>query len=144
MNEDISIILVETDTDLRSLANLRMLDIAESRCHILTQDQVLKELESEDYNFWLATQGNQPIGYSFGTTVEGSYRSDGIYVMPNFRNKGVGLRLAETQVEFARELGCKDKFTSVAKDNGPSISLQRRLGFNFEPTEQGYLSRLEL
>ncbi len=73
-----------------------------------------------------------------------SYRSEGIYVSPDYRGRGIGLALMQAQIDFARDLGCDEIFSNVADVNKASKRMLKKAGFRFEPTVEGYIVRLSL
>lgn len=52
-----------------------------------------------------------------------------LYVAPAFRSQGVGRRLIQHCVAFARERECAFVTLEVALDNSSALALYRRLGF---------------
>ena len=54
---------------------------------------------------------------------------DGLRVLNNHRNKGLGLSLIKERIKWAKKLGAKDVFVCCANDNLGIQSLIRGLGF---------------
>lgn len=61
----------------------------------------------------------------------------GTYVRADFRDRGIGLRLAEKMFEFARTKGYEKAVIYVLADNLGGLAYYRRLGFQ----ERGVLKR---
>jgi ribosomal protein S18 acetylase RimI-like enzyme len=80
-----------------------------------------------------AFQGSELVGIAGLLIREGQKEAHkgllvGMYVRPNARRAGVGRRLVETIVEFAR-LRVELVQLSVVSENGPARRLYERLGF---------------
>jgi ribosomal protein S18 acetylase RimI-like enzyme len=61
-------------------------------------------------------------------------------VKPNFQRKGIGQRLTEHSIRFAKEKGFQIKL-EVHRDNIPAINLYKNLGFNYLGDYNVYIIR---
>jgi N-acetylglutamate synthase-like GNAT family acetyltransferase/SAM-dependent methyltransferase/pyruvate-formate lyase-activating enzyme len=95
-------------------------------------EKVLKEckllttgLEGHIHNFFLAELDNEVVG-SIGLEIYGEYgiiRSTS--VLPRYRKKGIGAKLAERMIDFAREQGIKELYLKTEHE----ASFFSRVGF---------------
>jgi len=65
--------------------------------------------------------------------AEGEYL---IFVSQDERNRGVGTRLTEAAVTYARALGLRRLWLSVGTYNFPAIALYRKFGFQFNDDDR--------
>lgn len=143
MYDDISIKIAETEEDLVETAILRHQNDLEliSCFYELSALDIKEEITSQKKTFILARKGNTPIGYGAGKASEinpNSYWSEGIYVLPEYRNKGIELLIKKAQIEYAKNKGYELIATNIFKDNLPSIKVHEKLGFNFKPIGQDH------
>lgn len=101
---------------------------------------------AENWDFILAEdkQGS-PLGYICGVDeLDGTYQSTSVFVIPEFRNRGIASRLKESQMEHARNVGCYELWTTVDRRNRASIRLQEKKGFNLLCTGNAYICWIDL
>jgi GNAT superfamily N-acetyltransferase len=81
---------------------------------------------------FLALRGDRVIGHLVVIPdpgrMEGEYL---IFVDQKERNRGVGTRLTEAALEYARALGLRGLWLTVGTYNFPAIALYRKFGFRF-------------
>ena len=150
MTQDISITLVKNDDDLLAIALLKRADDSECTGNKISEDLALEKImriRDGGSDFWIARDGQNPVGYALGI-LEGesyeSYRSQGIYVVSDYRGRGIGTALKQAQIAFARDLGCDEIWSNIADANKASKRVQEKTGFSFEPNAGGYIVRLPL
>lgn len=68
------------------------------------------------------------VGFSFEYRGHESY-IDELYLLPEFRNRGIATRAMTLVVEAARERGINVIHLEVSTGNNPALNLYRRLGF---------------
>jgi len=147
MIKDLSVKLVESDDDLLDVALLKKADDSECCKEPVSEELVLDKimrLNELGSNFWIAKVGEIPVGYAIGCLRKDFYSSQGVYVSPDYRRKGIGLKLKQFQVDFASVLGCERISTWVYSLNQASIGLQRKAGFELISTDDGYQANLDL
>jgi len=143
----ISISIAESDSDLVDIALLKKADDSETIGREVSDSAALDKILSirdEGYNFWIARDVKAPVGYAVGIARDNFYLSTGLYVLPNYRLRGIGSSLKKAQIEFARELGCDEFITHVGEENKASIRVQKKFGFTFEPSGLGFAATLAL
>ncbi|MDW8046190.1 MAG: GNAT family N-acetyltransferase [Chloroflexota bacterium] len=78
----------------------------------------------------LAYEGSIPV--AFGaidySTVEPNTALLGVWVLPDFRRRGIGTALAEELLEFARERGYKRIRGRLPEGNEPALSFLSSIG----------------
>lgn len=147
MRQDLSIRLVENDDDLLAIALLKQADDSEFTGTQISEEAALEKIiriKDDGSDFWIAVYEQKPVGYAIGIVRGESYRSNGIYVAPNYRLRGIGSALKQAQIEFGRNLGCDKIWSNVADANKASIRLQERMGFKLTQIGAGYFVNLSL
>ena len=147
MSQDLLVKLIENDNDLLDIVSLKQADDNECTGESISEDLALNKIiriKDDGSDFWIAKYEQIPVGYAIGVILGKSYRSEGIYVSPDYRNKEIGLALKNAQIDFARDLGCNEIFSTVAIDNKASIRVQEKAGFRFEPRGALYIVKLSL
>ncbi len=113
---ELSVKLVINDDDLLAIVPLKQADDSELINSLISEDLALDKVISirrDGSDFWIARLGENAVGYAIGAVHEGSYRAQGIYVVPKYRQRGIGLALEQAQIEFARAQGCDEIFSNV-------------------------------
>ena len=148
MIDDLLIALVENDDDLLDVVPLMRGDYSEALGYDITLDVALDKvlyMKEGGGDFWIVRQRGMVVGYAMGKVMEdGSYRSDGIFVSPDFRNRGIGTLLEQSQIDYAKELGCPAYHSTVEERNQPSRRVQEKLGLGMEKVGMVYFARLAL
>jgi ribosomal protein S18 acetylase RimI-like enzyme len=84
---------------------------------------------------WIFFDGEIPVGYvvlTYGFSFEYHGRDafiDELYVEPEYRRKGIGIRAMRFVEERARELGVNALHLEVDQGNEPAAELYRRTGY---------------
>jgi len=90
---------------------------------------------------YVIKEGEKVIGYLFGLLSQTSPVAyvKFVGVRPSHRNKGLGRRLYEHFIEFARTKGCTELKAITSPANTASIAFHQRLGMELlgEPNENG-------
>lgn len=119
--------------------------IAELACQ-LWPEHALSEMEAEmgeilaqeDAVFFLAFEGNTPIGFAQCQLrydyVEGTESSpvgylEGIYVADGYRKQGIARELLFACENWAKEKGCKEFASDCELDNTQSLQFHLNVGF---------------
>ncbi len=69
-------------------------------------EAIIKQMTEQNHVFFLATEGNKPVGY---LSVEANYKGQSktkihkIYILPSAQGKGIGKLLIAKAVEVAKE-----------------------------------------
>jgi GNAT superfamily N-acetyltransferase len=77
------------------------------------------------------------VTYFFGyyTWIGKSLYMDDLYVRPNFRGSGVGTKLINEVIAFAKAESCKKLRWQVSEWNQPAIDFYKSLGANVDAVE---------
>lgn len=145
MNHNFSVNLAETDDDFLDVILLKHED--DSTAGFVSSEDATFEhvlsLREYGYNFWIARQGNKAIGYAVGNAENSDiYRSEGIYVAPDFRRQGVGFNLKKAQINFARENEFTELLADLTETNVAGKHIHEKLGFEIKPNGLGYTATL--
>jgi GNAT superfamily N-acetyltransferase len=60
---------------------------------------------------------------------------DDLYVKPAYRGKGIGKRLLNQVIDFAKQTGCHKLHWQVSSWNQPAIEFYQSLGATIDPVE---------
>ena len=83
------------------------------------------------------TEG-QPIGFCVGEGKGGDcYRSHGIYVQPDFRQRGVGQTVKEFQIVEAYGAGFATMLSEIDVDDKAGMRIHEKMGADFYPEKGG-------
>jgi ribosomal protein S18 acetylase RimI-like enzyme len=100
------------------------------------EDFVSRFLEieaSKEYSF-VAFEDEKPVGMMLGGVQDfngiKTMRCGGFAVIPNYRGKGIGKVLFNKHVELAKELGCKQLYLEVLKENKNAIRFYEGVGYS--------------
>jgi len=136
MGKEVLIRLAENDRDLLDVARLK----AENSSKELDLEEILN-FRNRGYNFWIAKEGQIPVGYSMGIIKGESYSSEGVYVISERRKNEIGPKLKLAQINYARSLGCDEIWSLVNRYNEASKRMQEKIGFKRESIEKTQLLR---
>lgn len=97
-----------------------------------TVEQMLHEKELF-HAFVAETNDKKIIGYvtyffSYPTWIGKSLYMDDLYVVPEFRNQGLGLKLTQKLIDFAKASNCKKIHWQVSDWNQAAIGFYESLG----------------
>lgn len=76
----------------------------------------------------VASEGKRDIGFGAVSTANSEYKSTGVYVLPEFRRRGIGEKIKMAQIENGILNGESRMGTFVEVGNLPSIKLQTKIG----------------
>jgi len=84
--------------------------------------------------------GNEILGYvtyffGYYTWIGKSLYMDDLYVRPDFRGAGVGTKLINEVIAFAKAENCKKLRWQVSEWNQPAIDFYKSLGANVDAVE---------
>lgn len=123
----------ETFEDLNSAENMReYLDKSFNR------SQLENEFKENDSTFLLAYEGDVPVGYTRMRTShnhenpndDATLEIERIYALKSHVGKGVGHKLMETCVEYARAKKCTSVWLGVWENNHRAIRFYEKWGFS--------------
>ena len=84
----------------------------------------------------VAKTNSKPVGFASGSVPEYPLKVsesfgtiDDLYVLPEFRGRGVGSKLVVESLKTLKARGVKTVRLNVLKENKPAVKLYRRLGF---------------
>ncbi len=98
--------------------------------------------EKAFFNCFVAeTKDHQIIGYAtyfFGyyTWIGKSLYMDDLYVKPEYRAMGIGTKLINRVIEFAKDSECHKLRWQVSEWNKPAIGFYKNIGAQVDSTEQ--------
>ena len=98
--------------------------------------------EKEFFNCYVAeTHDKKIVGYAtyifcYYTWVGKSLYMDDLYVLPEFRGKGIGTMLIRKVIDYARETKCHRLRWQVSNWNARAIVFYKSLGAVINETEQ--------
>ena len=108
-----------------------------------TYDDIFEEnaelLKKDGESMWLCYDGDRPIAYAHASLrydyVEGTNGGtigylEGIYVVSEYRNKGIARELVAICENWARENGCAEFASDCELDNVDSLKFHLKVGFN--------------
>ncbi|OIO21263.1 hypothetical protein AUJ17_02935 [Candidatus Micrarchaeota archaeon CG1_02_47_40] len=83
----------------------------------------------ENNSYFFAKKGKQIIGFAHAMRAKkGEYILQGLGVLPEFRGKGIGNKLADLAIEFCEGMGAGQIVLKVKMTN-PAILLYLKKGF---------------
>lgn len=102
-----------------------------------SSEKLLKELNTQDSQFFIAWENENPVGYFKINTGQAqtelqdeiSLEIERIYVKSSFQGKKVGQLLYDKALEAAREQGKKYIWLGVWEENQRAVSFYRKNGF---------------
>ena len=111
----------------------------ELNIHILSKENIKKDLDSSHYNYFIAKYKNSIVGYSsfsFVTDIE----IESIVVKKDFQKLGIGNLLLNCIFNFAKTNNIENIFLEVRISNFPAISLYKKNGFEKLDIRKNYYS----
>jgi len=102
-------------------------------------EQILQEKQYLT-GFVALNAGNKIVGYvtyffGYYTWIGKSLYMDDLYVRPGFRGAGVGTKLINEVIAFAKAENCKKLRWQVSEWNQPAIDFYKNLGANVDAVE---------
>ncbi len=130
------IIRVENIDDCKTCDNFLTLLIHDEKQYDETIDEnfVVKDyfvnvIKNKDNILLLYKEDNNSISYVFAKKVDEGYLLDGLYVLENFRNKGIARKLLNEIIKETSLKGEYKIFIKVLKQNIIAYNLYKNLGF---------------
>jgi ribosomal protein S18 acetylase RimI-like enzyme len=145
--EQLTISRAVSDGDLLEIVPLKALDDAECTKQETSDESALEKILnlSESVDFWIAKTNNTAVGYAVGRERNrASYRSEGVYVLPLYRDREIGRALKWAQIKHAKEMGFQNIVTNVARSNKVAIQLLISSGHDLIKNRGGYIAKLLL
>lgn len=137
------IIRVENIDDCKTCDNFLTLLIHDEKQYDETIDEnfVVKDyfvnvIKNKDNILLLYKEDINSIGYVFAKRVDDGYLLDGLYVLENFRNKGIARKLLNEIIKEINLLGEYKIFINVLKENGVAYNLYKSLGFIIQKEDE--------
>lgn len=130
------IIRVENIDDCKTCDNFLTLLIHDEKQYdetidenFIVKDYFVNVIKNKDNILLLYKEDNNSIGYVFAKRVDEGYLLDGLYVLENFRNKGIARKLLNEIIEEISLKGEYKIFIKVLKENIIAYNLYKNLGF---------------
>jgi len=121
---------------------IRELAIFEKTPQKMTNNVEKMTKEKEFFNSFVAeTTDKKIVGYTtyihcYFTWVGKSLYMDDLYVKPEFRGKGIGTKLLQQVIVYAKSSQCHKIRWQVSSWNTPAMDLYRKLGASIDGVEQ--------
>ena len=110
--------------------------------NIHSKDSVLKELNNDNFKYFVAKIDNKVIGFiAFSHTLD--IEIEAIAVDKDHTNKGVATLLLNKCFEFAKLNNIKNIFLEVRESNDKAINLYVKNGFYKTNSRERYYDNLE-
>lgn len=131
-------IKVATIDDIDKITNLGLLLYSADNTYESLYDENIELLKSDLNHIFLAYDNDAAVGFSHCSLrtdyVEGTSGGnvgylEGIYVDPDYRNKGIAKKLVITCENWAKEKGCKEFASDCLIDNTESYKFHIKMGF---------------
>lgn len=130
------------ETDFEQIINLfRELAVFEKLPEKMINSVERMHIEKEFFNCFVAeTTDKIIVGYAtyffaYYTWIGKSLYMDDLYVKPEFRGKGVGTKLINQVIDFAKKSGCHKLHWQVSGWNKQAMEYYKRLGATVDNTE---------
>ena len=137
------IIRVENLDDCKTCDNFLTLLIHDEKQYdetidenFIVKDYFVNVIKNKDNILLLYKEGNNSIGYMFAKRVDEGYLLDGLYVLENFRNKGIARKLLN---EIIKEINLNGEYKisiNVLKENAVAYNLYKSLGFIIQKEDE--------
>lgn len=142
MNTEIRIRPVE-ESDFSQIVSLfKDFAIFEKAPEKMTNSVERMNKEKAFFNCFVAeTENNQIIGYvtyffGYYTWIGKSLYMDDLYVKPEYRANGIGTKLINKVIEFAKDSECHKLRWQVSEWNKPAIGFYKNIGAQVDGSEQ--------
>ena len=90
----------------------------------------LLQLESVGQSAWVAERDGVIAGFLIGRSAADEFEILNMAVAGKHRRRGIGSKLLESALHFAREAGVVRVYLEVRASNEPAIALYKRHGFS--------------
>jgi RimJ/RimL family protein N-acetyltransferase len=127
-----------TGCDFLELNYLKFLDENETRNAIGEHDCLMSMMvyyKDDGSFFWLAKLDKKAVGFCWASDLGDILYSNKVYVVPEFRGRGIAQKLKAAQIEFARKGKYSKIETTIWHENTASLRVHEKFGFNFYPGE---------
>ena len=119
-----------TGCELVDLAWLRQKDMPNCPLPAIV-DHLLASRRSDEEFFFLARDDktHEPLGYGLIEVESSGVEIKKVYVLPEYRKRGIGKAIVRAEIEISRQIGENRIYTEVSEANLPSLAMIRSLGF---------------
>lgn len=90
---------------------------------------------AKNYKYWLAHDGEKMVGYVFLWDIDKSVVWFGIAVSDELKGKGLGTRLAQTAIDYAKDNGKGGVLLTTHAANFRGQALYEKCGFEYIGTD---------
>ncbi len=98
----------------------------------------INELSNKVATYYVATFDSEVIAYGGMWIVEGDANITNIAVREEYKKLGIGGKIIEKLVQYAKEKGCTGITLEVRKSNSIAINLYQKKGFKVEGTRKKF------
>jgi len=141
MNSPLEIIIAENINDFNDAAIIRRArdhEHGKSKISLSSAFDKIIRLRKQGNEFWIAKISKEPVGYAFGKEHGRLFKSNNVYVLPDFRKHGIGHLLVLAQIDFSKRQGYKGIYSYVESDNHASIRMLEKSGLQFQKRKDSY------
>ena len=137
--------------DVKIIAELGHLLYPENPAVELLRDEAKQHLRSGRWVVFLAFDGTLPVGmcevalrtdYVEGTEGGPVGYVEGVFVMPEYRNRHIAKSLVQLGEDWSREKGCKEFASDCMLDNTESLRFHLKIGFEETGRNIHFVKRL--
>lgn len=105
--------------------------------HILSKENIIKDLANSNFKYFIAKYNNELIAYASISYVD-DIEIESIVVKKEYQRLKVGSLLLNNILKFAKRNNVKNIFLEVRKSNTPAQNLYLNNGFNVISIRKSY------
>jgi len=112
---------------LEDLWQIHILTMPEN--DLMTKNNFVDEFSQPTRKYFVCLQDNVPVGYIGAFNMIDDYNIIGIAVKKDFQHKGVGTKLINSLIDFAKKENVKSLSLEVDETNLKAINFYKKMGF---------------
>ncbi|MCL1922563.1 MAG: GNAT family N-acetyltransferase [Propionibacteriaceae bacterium] len=94
-----------------------------------TAEAMARDITERGFRYWIAYDGETPIGYCGATLEETRIFLSKLYVMSTYRGRGISKLFMDALTNWQQDAGAPTIELTVHKGNVDSIAVYQKLGF---------------
>ncbi len=91
--------------------------------------QIREQLADPHHFWWVARQGEAPVGFAHARLDRSDCKLDKLYVHPTHQRQGIGAALIQAVADWARTQGARRLWLQVNRGNRQAIQAYEKYGF---------------
>ena len=103
-----------------------------------SEDAFMQEMDNSKAYYLVMEENNQIIGYGGFWKIFDEGHFTNLAILPAYRNKGLGKKLIEAMLNYARTLGISKVTLEVREKNENALRAYKSLGFYIEGKRNRY------